>query len=214
MWRSKESIMPIIVIKKTRVMQTMPPFGIADDVDVVIKDDIITAVGKGAGDGLKADKFMSGITQYTGHGMSWPSPLLIPGSRGPPHFRRAAGYFIQVLKEWWWRLDRGLDEEATYYSSLICSLDAIAAGTTTCIDHHASPNYIANSLDTIAKGMEEVGVRGTTCYEVTDRNFGMKKWKPVLRRICALQNLQGVASSSVVWLEGMPLLPFLMRVFA
>jgi len=83
--------------------------------------------------------------------------------------------FIQVLKEWWWRLDRALDEEACYYSSLICSLDAIAAGTTTCIDHHASPSYIKGSLSTIAKGMEEVGVRGSTCYEVTDRNAGMKE---------------------------------------
>ena len=81
--------------------------------------------------------------------------------------------FIQVLKEWWWRLDRGLDEEACRYSSLICSLDAIAAGTTTCIDHHASPSYIEGSLTTIAKGMEDVGLRGATCYEVTDRNFGL-----------------------------------------
>ena len=36
--------------------------------------------------------------------------------------------------------------------SLICSMDAIKAGTTCAIDHHASPSYIKGSLSTIAKG--------------------------------------------------------------
>jgi putative selenium metabolism protein SsnA len=157
-------------------MQTMPPFTVSTDVDVVITDDVIRAVGKGAGSSVKADKVIDGKGK-----------TVIPGnvnghhhyysglSRGMMISAGPQNDFIQVLKEWWWRLDRGLDEEACYYSSLICSLDAIKAGTTTCIDHHASPNYIAGSLNTIANGMEKVGVRGTTCYEVTDRNFGMKE---------------------------------------
>ncbi|MFA7672203.1 MAG: amidohydrolase family protein, partial [Sphaerochaetaceae bacterium] len=35
------------------------------------------------------------------------------------------------------------------------------------------PSFIEGSLETIAKGMEEIGIRGLTCYEVTDRNGGM-----------------------------------------
>lgn len=163
-----------IVIRNIRVMQTMPPFSVEEGVDVVINGTEIEKVGKGAGEGAACDTVIDG----TGR-------TLIPGnvcahhhyysglSRGMLISAGPQTDFIQVLKEWWWRLDRALDEEALYYSSLICSLDAIAAGTTTCIDHHASPSYIKGSLSTIAKGMEEVGVRGATCYEVTDRNRGM-----------------------------------------
>lgn len=176
MWKSKERTVSSIVIKNTRVMQTMPPFAVTEDVDVVIKGDIITAVGKGAGVGVQADKIIDGRNKTVIPGNVCGHHHYYSGlSRGMLISAGPQNDFIQVLKEWWWRLDRGLDEEACYYSSLICSLDAIAAGTTTCIDHHASPTYIANSLDTIANGMEEVGVRGTTCYEVTDRNSGMEE---------------------------------------
>ncbi|AEV30897.1 putative selenium metabolism protein SsnA [Sphaerochaeta pleomorpha str. Grapes] len=168
--------MSTIVIKNTRVMQTMPPFTVTTDVDVVITDDVIRAVGKGAGSSVQADKVIDGKGKTVIPGNVCGHHHYYSGlSRGMMISAGPQNDFIQVLKEWWWRLDRGLDEEACYYSSLICSLDAIKAGTTTCIDHHASPNYIAGSLDTIANGMEKVGVRGTTCYEVTDRNFGMKE---------------------------------------
>ena len=168
--------MSTIVIKNTRVMQTMPPFTVTTDVDVVITDDVIRAVGKGAGSSVQADKVINGKGKTVIPGNVCGHHHYYSGlSRGMMISAGPQNDFIQVLKEWWWRLDRGLDEEACYYSSLICSLDAIKAGTTTCIDHHASPNYIAGSLDTIANGMEKVGVRGTTCYEVTDRNFGMKE---------------------------------------
>jgi len=163
-------------IRNVRTMQTEPPFEIMEGVDVVIEDDRITAVGRDAGSRFSCDKVIEGRNR-----------ILIPGNVCSHHHYYSglargmlisAGPqtdFIQILKEWWWRLDRGLDEEACYYSSLICSLDAIAAGTTSCIDHHASPNYIKGSLSTIARGMEEVGIRGATCYEVTDRNGGMRE---------------------------------------
>lgn len=165
-----------IIIKNVRIMQTEPPFDVAENMDVVIEGTKITKVGKGAAAGLSADKVIDGTGK-----------TLIPGnvcahhhyysglSRGMLISAGPQTDFIQVLKEWWWRLDRGLKEESTYYSSLICSLDAIAAGTTSCVDHHSSPCYIEGSLSTIAKGMEEIGVRGSTCYEVTDRNGGMKE---------------------------------------
>jgi cytosine/adenosine deaminase-related metal-dependent hydrolase len=37
-------------------------------------------------------------------------------------------------------------------------------------DHHASPNFIAGSLDVIADVLLDAGLRGVLCYEVTDRN--------------------------------------------
>ena len=78
--------------------------------------------------------------------------------------------FVEILQKLWWPLDLALDEEAVRYSALVCLVDAIRHGTTTLIDHHASPKCIDGSLDVIAEAAEEAGVRAVLCYEVTDRN--------------------------------------------
>lgn len=83
--------------------------------------------------------------------------------------------FISTLKNLWWRLDRALDEESLYYSGLICSLESIRQGCTAVIDHHASPGLIKGSLAILRRGFLEAGLRGMTCFETTDRNFGMKE---------------------------------------
>ncbi|RPH75793.1 hydrolase, partial [bacterium] len=53
---------------------------------------------------------------------------------------------------------------------LVCLADAIRHGTTTLIDHHASPNAIPSSLDVLAQAVDQAGVRAALCYEVTDRD--------------------------------------------
>ena len=78
--------------------------------------------------------------------------------------------FPDILERLWWRLDRALDEEAVHYSALVCLVDAIKHGTTTLVDHHASPNALTGSLDQIATAVTQAGVRAALCYEVTDRN--------------------------------------------
>ena len=59
-------------------------------------------------------------------------------------------------------------------SALVCLVDAIKHGTTSLIDHHASPNFIDGSLDVIGAAVEQAGLRAVLCYEVTDRD-GMDK---------------------------------------
>lgn len=88
--------------------------------------------------------------------------LYIPG--------RPADSFPQILEKLWFPLDRSLTLEDVRYSALVCLIDAVRHGTTTLIDHHASPNAIAGSLDELGKAVEEAGVRASLCYEVTDRN--------------------------------------------
>ena len=78
--------------------------------------------------------------------------------------------FPDILERLWWRLDRALLDVDVEYSALVCLVDAIKHGTTTLIDHHASPNAIDSSLDQIADAVEQAGVRAVLCYEVTDRN--------------------------------------------
>ena len=88
--------------------------------------------------------------------------MAIPGE--PP------ANFPQILERLWWRLDKALTLEDVRYSALVCLVDAIRHGTTTLIDHHASPNAIEGSLDVIAEAVQQAGVRASLCYEVTDRD--------------------------------------------
>ena len=90
-------------------------------------------------------------------------------SRGMPAPTSAPRNFIEILQKVWWKLDKALDEEAIYYSALVGAIESVKFGTTTLIDHHASPNFISGSLDLIKHAMCQVGMRGILCYETTDR---------------------------------------------
>jgi putative selenium metabolism protein SsnA len=108
--------------------------------------------------------------------------LLLPGnvcahhhlysalSRGMPYHLPPPVTFTQILQRVWWRLDRALDERAIRASALRGGLDALRAGTTTVVDHHASPYAIDGSLDVIADALEQLGLRSVLCYEVSDRD--------------------------------------------
>ena len=78
--------------------------------------------------------------------------------------------FPAILKKLWWRLDRALNDEDVYYSALIGLIDSARSGVGTAIDHHASPNACAGSLDSVERAFHQVGLRGATCYETSDRN--------------------------------------------
>lgn len=78
--------------------------------------------------------------------------------------------FPDILERLWWRLDRALLDVDVEYSALVSLVDAIKHGTTTLIDHHASPSAVNNSLDQVADAVARAGVRAALCYEVTDRN--------------------------------------------
>lgn len=103
---------------------------------------------------------------------------------GPP-----ASRFGEILEQLWWRLDKLLTLEDVRASAQVCLADAIRHGTTTLIDHHASPNAIEGSLDVIAEEVVNVGLRASLCYEVTDRNgperaqAGLEENVRFLRRI-------------------------------
>lgn len=95
-------------------------------------------------------------------------------SRGMPGPASVPKSFPDMLGRVWWTLDSALDDEAIYYSAMVGAVEAVRAGTTTIVDHHASPNAIPGSLDIIREALGIVGVRGVLCYEVTDRG-GVKR---------------------------------------
>jgi putative selenium metabolism protein SsnA len=78
--------------------------------------------------------------------------------------------FVQILERLWWRLDKGLLLEDVYYSALVFLIDCVKNGTTTIIDHHASPGAVSGSLGKIVEAVEATGVRTALAYEVSDRD--------------------------------------------
>lgn len=78
--------------------------------------------------------------------------------------------FGDILEGLWWKLDKLLTLDDIYYSALTPLIECIKTGTTTIIDHHASPTTVKGSLSTLAKAAKEMGVRAAFCYEVSDRD--------------------------------------------
>jgi putative selenium metabolism protein SsnA len=104
--------------------------------------------------------------------------------------------FQEVLDNLWWRLDRKLTLDDVEMSAQFILLDAIRKGTTTLVDHHASPFAIRGSLDRIAKAVKTMGVRACLCYEVSDRDGeaiaseGMEENAAFARRCAAEGDVQ------------------------
>jgi cytosine/adenosine deaminase-related metal-dependent hydrolase len=91
-------------------------------------------------------------------------------ARGMPAPPRTPTTFSEILSLVWWRLDAALDLDMIRASARLGALEALERGTTSIVDHHASPNAIEGSLDVIHDACTEVGVRIDTCYEVSDRH--------------------------------------------
>jgi putative selenium metabolism protein SsnA len=81
-----------------------------------------------------------------------------------------ASNFVEVLERLWWKLDYALAGEDVLLSAQIPLIECIRNGTTTIIDHHASPSHRDGSLDLIEGAVREAGLRASLCYEVSDRN--------------------------------------------
>ena len=78
--------------------------------------------------------------------------------------------FREVLEHLWWRLDRQLTLEDCRVSAEVALIDAIRHGSTTLVDHHASPRAVRGSLDVLADAVARIGLRACLCYEVSDRD--------------------------------------------
>ncbi|HJR80411.1 MAG TPA: putative aminohydrolase SsnA [Anaerolineales bacterium] len=81
-----------------------------------------------------------------------------------------ASNFVEILERLWWKVDRSLNEEDITLSAQIPLIECIRNGTTTVIDHHASPSIRDGSLDLIETAVRQAGLRAVLCYEVSDRN--------------------------------------------
>jgi len=78
--------------------------------------------------------------------------------------------FPDVLQRIWWRLDKALQPEDIRYSAYVGGIASLSSGITAIFDHHASPSCPAGSLSILAEVTEELGIRASLAYEVSDRD--------------------------------------------
>jgi putative selenium metabolism protein SsnA len=164
-----------IALTGAGVVMRLDPVEVVD-ATVTIRDGRIASVS-GEGGGGAADPAAEAPTSRDCAGC-----VIVPGNvcghthlysalaRGMPYALEPPNDFVQILRRLWWRLDRALDEESIRASALVGGMDALLHGTTTLIDHHASPSWIDGSLDVLSESLEGLGVRSVLCYETTDRD--------------------------------------------
>jgi putative selenium metabolism protein SsnA len=135
--------------------------------DVTVRDGRVSEVGESPGEGDRID--CSGCVVVPGNVCAH-HHLYSTLARGMPNRLEAPQTFLDVLRRVWWRLDRALDPESVFLSAWAGTADALLAGTTTIVDHHASPNAVDGSLERVADAVAELGARAVLCYEVSDRD--------------------------------------------
>lgn len=156
-----------MLLRGGRVVTALSPARIVD-ADVLIDGDRVVSVG-GAPSNATTRIDCSGCLVIPGNVCAH-THVYSALARGMPYALEPPHDFVEILQRVWWRLDRALDEGSVRASALVGAMEALLAGTTTLVDHHASPNAIDGSLDVVANAFQSVGLRSVVCYEVSDRD--------------------------------------------
>lgn len=161
-----------IIIGNANIMTLGENNRYIEDGAIYVEDGIIRDVGRTV---EISDKYpdtdfedMRGLLMLPGNIIAH-THLYSSFARGMGLKDEAPSNFVEILERLWWRLDKVLTEEDNYYSAMAALIQLIKAGTTTIIDHHASPGSIDGSLELLSKAVFESGIRASLCYEVTDR---------------------------------------------
>lgn len=158
------------VFENVRVLSFNPP-AVSGPTDVAVVSGRVAAVGQGLAAKYPQAERVAGGGRFLSPGLVCSHTHLYSAlARGMLVSIQPSKDFAQQLKNLWWRLDRAIDLPILEASALAGCADAVLAGVTSLVDHHAGPEAIDGSLTVIRKAYEEVGVRGLLCYETTDRN--------------------------------------------
>jgi len=112
-----------------------------------------------------------------------------PGGASPENFP-------QVLDRIWWKLDKALRIEDIYYSAIVGLAESVLSGVTAVIDHHASYGAITGSLDTVAEAFGLIGIKGSLCFELSDR-AGKEAFKAGIKEtVTALKKWSAISKES------------------
>jgi len=179
----------MLLLRNARLMQLSPP-EITGGLDVLIDGNRIAQVGRDLDPGRAGVRTLDLAGDLLGPGLVCSHNHFYSAlARGILADLKPAVDFVSTLQNLWWRLDRAIDEEILYYSALVGAIEAVRAGTTAVIDHHASPGFITGSLGVLRRAFEQVGLRGILSYEVTDRNGAPGMREGVRENIAFAQEL-------------------------
>lgn len=160
----------MILIRNATALEFEPP-QVRTNLDILIEGSKIVAVGENLTTETPPEKTIHAGGRLVYPGLVCSHNHYYSGlARGIMAQIGPTPDFMSILKNLWWRLDRAIDEASLRCSALVCNMDAIRAGTTSVIDHHASANFIGGSLSVLKNAFEQIGIRGASCYEVTDRH--------------------------------------------
>lgn len=160
-----------MIVLKNATLVHLHPAEVTPGVDIVIEGTEIQSVGRAAAEALKPARSINLAGRLVMPGLVCGHDHFYSGlSRGIMARIAPCPDFVSTLQNLWWRLDRALDADSVRLSGLVCALEAVKAGCTAVIDHHASPSFIEGSLAALKESFEKAGLRGVLCYETTDRN--------------------------------------------
>ncbi len=194
---------PALLIENGTLLSTGGTASVRRGHSVLIEDGFITRVAPGRE-----------FAGYTGERLSAAGKVVIPGlvnahthlystfARGFAKARPSRD-FMGVLRNLWWRLDSALTTEDCYQSALVALIDAVRHGTTTLIDHHASPGAVGGSLDAVARAVGESGLRACLCYEVSDRNGAAVAQEGLAENVHFIRRCQAHGGSNLRALFGL-----------
>lgn len=157
--------MSLVLAGGTVVSSLDPPA--VSNADVVVHGGRVLSVGVSAWEAERID--CTGCVVIPGNVCAH-HHLYASLARGMPNLLDPPESFVEVLQRVWWRLDRALDPDSVWLSAWSGGADALLSGTTTIVDHHASPESIEGSLEQVGSALERLGTRSVLCYEVTDRD--------------------------------------------
>ena len=161
-----------LLIKNGTVVTLGENNQIIPDGYVLVNDNVIEDFGKG----LPSEKLTPDTEVIDAGGK-----LIMPGfinqhmhfystfARGLCPKQPAAANFQEILERLWWPLDKALNEDDIYYSTMVPAINGIKKGVTTFFDHHESQNYQKDSLDVIEKALRKAKVRGNLSLGISDR---------------------------------------------
>jgi cytosine/adenosine deaminase-related metal-dependent hydrolase len=122
--------------------------------------------------------------------------------------------FPEILERVWWRLDKALGLDDIHFSALTGLCESVLSGVTAVVDHHASMGNPSGSLEMIAAAFDKVGILGSVCFELSDRDgkeifdkgltenlSAIEKWNKPENRLTAMMGLHASMTLSDESLE-------------
>ena len=117
--------------------------------------------------------------------------------RGAPLKISPPSDFSQILQRVWWPMDEAMTQQDAYASAAVACLEFLKTGTTCFADTYSGPNSTHLSLDSIARAVEEVGIRGILAFEATERHSREEGERGIQENVRFIQKIAKQKESKV-----------------